>query len=284
MIGGMAMRNDSSADYDYDGPVLETHLTTGFLAEPYTGIFFKARPRTIKAILPHCGYRKFVKGEEIFKEGKDADNEALYIVMSGEFHVMHKVEDEAAPVRISTDIQGSLMGDIEMLVHGMPQMDRLYGRANKNRSTIICGSENGVLMRIFPPNTIFNTRDFQIAKNVATLLSIKLLARTAEHGNAFVRLKELRIVHKLRDIACQLLKKEFGEIPSPIPDIELILPITRHEMAMEPGIHMDVVSKLYNNKLRGVDCEWPKNNGVMTVKGDFLRSLVTDPDSLVKPR
>ena len=192
---------------DFDDPVLH---------DPQSGIFHGVSKSALKHILRHTSICSFETNETVFHFGQDTKELPVYIILSGKFAVKHELY--GLDVEIASDEAGVVLADVELFVRDVDARIYKRGETNTALSTVVC-KEAGKALMIFPPEILWQTKSFELARNMGKLVCFKLLRRNKQTDVEYVS-ETIRVITHLHDLVTgkyghevRLLKPTEGEQP-----------------------------------------------------------------------
>lgn len=249
---------------DFDNPALH---------DPQIGIFYGVSQSALNRIRAKTLIRTFEPNELVFSFGEDTKELPVYVILSGKFAANHELY--GLNLTIGSDEPGVVLADVEMFVRDVDAEVYQRGETNCALSTVVC-TEAATALMISPPAILWETKSFELARNMGKLVCFKLLRRNK--NTAVESLPEtIRIITHLHDLVTgkyghevRLRKPKEGE-PSPRP-VFIGAKITQKDEAVKLGIAAStlngVAKRLYEH-----DGEFHWHLGRIEMSRRFLKIL-----------
>ena len=253
-----------------------------------TGIFCNVGRSTLALLRKHATIRTYAAGETVFEQGQDSEDIPFIIALTAEFQIKHDIDRETVPV--GTDGPGVILADVELLVRDVEAGVYRRGETNRTLSTVVC-CKAGEAIEICPASILWETRSFDLARNVAKLVAIKLLRRTSQSDPTYIR-ESKRLVRYLQGLikSCQK-RKNPSLVAGRVRDLHFEVGILRsqipEELRVGSSTKYSFFAKLEKLSLPqygiGPDSfEWASDDIFMSTA--FYNVLMEHPEELWKRR
>jgi hypothetical protein len=143
--------------------------------------FHNVAENTIERILRHSDIWERRNREMLFDQGDFSNTLPLFIVLAGEFKVIHPYGKR--DLQVAKDTPGDFCADVEFMVSRLPEF-RVPGRGDitskRTFSRLVCASlSGGKVLRIFPNDFLYEIDDPKFMRALARSLAMKMLMRSA---------------------------------------------------------------------------------------------------------
>ncbi len=183
----MNMKLKEATKADFDNPALH---------DPQTGIFYGVSQPALNRIRAKARIRTFEPDEVVFNAGDDTEELPVYVILSGKFTAKHELY--GLNLTIGSDEPGVVLADVEMFVRDVDAEVYQRGETNRALSTVVC-TEAATALMISPPAILWETKSFELARNMGKLVCFKLLRRNKRTAVESVP-ETIRIVTHLHEL------------------------------------------------------------------------------------